>query len=92
MQVKVAIDLGKLAVKRCDEAFGSVAQLLQGPDVYGLAIVMAAHFIEVAAHDLQDGMEHQNGERPPYSKCLHYTVSEIFHILEIQHEVVETKK
>ena len=55
-----------LAVKRCDEAFGSFAQLLQGPDVYGLGIVMAAHFIEVAAHNLQDGMEDHDVTRHPW--------------------------
>lgn len=91
-QTKVAIDLGKLAVKRCDEAFGSVAQLLEGPDVYGLGLVMAAHFIEVAALDLQQGMERQSGKQPTYGDCQSRSISEVLDLLEVPYQVIEAKK
>lgn len=90
---KVAIDLGKLALARCDQAFASVAQLLEeGPDVYALTVLLAAHFIEYASHDLQDGMDKQNGRRPPYETCLHHTISEVLNALQVEHDLVEKIK
>ena len=92
LESRVAIDLGKLAVKRCDQGFQSVAQLLSGPDSYGLLVVLICHFIERAAVSMQDGMEQQNGKRPQYSQCLTHTISEVLDALEISYEISEKKK
>jgi hypothetical protein len=92
LESRVAIDLGKLAVTRCDQSFQSVAQLLSGPDSYGLAVVLICHFIERATVNMQDGMEKQNGKRPRYSQCQSHTISEVLDALEIPYEISEKKK
>jgi hypothetical protein len=92
LESRVAIDLGKLAIVRCDEGFQSVAQLLSGAESYGLAIGLICHFIERAAVSMQDGMEAQNGTRPQYHRCLSHTLAEVLDALEISYEISDKKK
>lgn len=59
------MDLGKLAVSRCERAFNSVAQLIDDDHLnYSLMIAVSCSFLEAAAKLMQHGVEKQDGERP----------------------------
>lgn len=71
-------DLKKLAAERCVQSFGSVAQLVEDDrEAYGMALTVACSFVMVAVDLLQDGMEHQNGRRPPKADVLNHAIGDV---------------
>ena len=61
----ISADLSRLCRKRCQDAFRSVAQLLQGEeDVYVAALSMSVMFADLAAQLARDSALDASGNTP----------------------------
>jgi hypothetical protein len=87
---RTVIDLAKLASERCERALRDVTQLIDSEQqVYAVVMATAMRLIEISAQILQDGMEKQNGTKPPLKAATAHVIAEIVDGLELHGKTKE---
>lgn len=78
-------DLAKLATSRCEREIASVVQLIDyGPQVYTILLAVSCAMAKAAADVMQDGMEKQDGKRPPDQVVIGHVVGHILDGLDVK--------
>jgi hypothetical protein len=79
------IDLGRLAVERCQTSYQSVTQLVdQRCEAYAIGMIVIVSFVRGMTETMQDDMEEKTGKRSQDDAALAHTVGQMLDGLGVE--------